>query len=126
MPSMPGHQFPTNLRLWNDAGQPPRFLVYLYQQCRPSLWGIVQWGTLPMIAKPKHSESQIRFQISELEKMLVITPAWMQSSIRYQIQKFNKRLSKCQAWRKQERRLRAIHQRPSVRRHIARKVKMPL
>ena len=79
-----------------------------------------------MIAKPKHSESQIRFQISEMEKMLRITPNWMQSPIHDQIERCNDRLSQWKAWRREMVLNRARHQRPSVRRHITRRVKMPL
>lgn len=81
-----------------------------------------------MIAKPNMPESLLREVLDDLDgrakagkiRDLTDRDIWLD-----QRQALIKQLDDWQAWRKQERRLRALHQRPSVRRYITRRVKMP-
>ena len=81
-----------------------------------------------MIAKPDMPEAEIRLTIERIDEdfragkmeLPVTRSFWKEERKRL----FAK-LDDWQAWRKQERRLRALHQRPSVRRHITRRVKTP-
>lgn len=82
-----------------------------------------------MIAKPSIPESEIRDAIVSIDddyrngklELPVTRSFWKEERKRLLA-----KLDDWQAWRKQERLLRARHQRPSVRRHITRRVKMPL
>ena len=80
-----------------------------------------------MIAKPSIPESDIRRLIGKCNE--IIDADQFPSMRRYWTNMRGGYMAMLEQWREYRRSAamsRAIHQRPSVRRHIARKVKMPL
>ena len=82
-----------------------------------------------MIAKPSMPEAEIRAAIDGINADLRSGKMERAATMKFWLKERRKLLEKLddwQTWRKQDRVLRARHQRPSVRRHITRRVRTPL
>ena len=82
-----------------------------------------------MIAKPAIPEADIRKAIEDINAGLASGEMTLETTRRFwKGERFNFEvmLKEWKAYRRQEIEKRACHQRPSVRRHITRRVKMPL